>query len=77
MKIKKEILILVVIILLGAFLRTYRMEELAVFLADQASDSTKVYNITHGDFTLLGPITSVGGFYTDRLCTISWLRFFS
>ena len=76
MKIKKEILVLLAVFLLGAFLRVYRMDELAVFLADQASDSTKVYNITHGDFTLLGPITSVGGFYNGPIVYYLMAPFF-
>lgn len=76
MKIKKEILILLVIFLLGVFLRVYRMDELAVFLADQASDSTKVFNITHGEFTLLGPITSVGGFYNGPIVYYLMAPFF-
>lgn len=76
MKIKKEILILLSIILLAALLRFFRMADLAVFLADQASDSTKVFNITHGDFTLLGPITSVGGFYNGPIVYYLMAPFF-
>ncbi|QQS44375.1 glycosyltransferase family 39 protein [Candidatus Roizmanbacteria bacterium] len=76
MKIKKEIVILLAIFLIGAFLRIYRMDELAVFLADQASDSTKVFNITHGDLTLLGPITSVGGFYNGPIVYYLMAPFF-
>lgn len=52
------------------------MGELAVFLADQASDSTKVFNITQGDFTLLGPITSVGGFYNGPIVYYLMAPFF-
>ncbi len=76
MKIKKELLILLAIVLLAALLRVYRMGDLAVFLADQASDSTKVFNITHGDFTLLGPITSVGGFYNGPIVYYLMAPFF-
>ena len=56
-----------IIMLIAAILRSYRMSDLAVFLADQASDSTAVYNILHGGFTLLGPITSIGGFYNGPI----------
>lgn len=54
-------------LILGAILRLYRMRELAVFLADQASDSQKVLDMVHGKLTLLGPITSVGGFYNGPI----------
>ena len=53
--------------IIAAVIRTYHMRDLAVFLADQASDSTAVFNILKGDFTLLGPITSVGGFYNGPI----------
>ena len=59
--------ILAGIILLGIFARFYRINDLAVFLADQASDSTVMLNMLHGKFTLLGPITSVGGFYNGPI----------
>lgn len=54
-------------LILGAILRFYRARELAVFLADQASDSQKVLDMVHGKLTLLGPITSVGGFYNGPI----------
>ncbi len=60
-------ILLGIILLIGIFARFYKMEELAVFLADQASDSTQVRNMLSGDFTLLGPISSVGGFYNGPI----------
>lgn len=68
--------ILLAILLLGAFLRIYRMADLAVFLADQASDSTAVFQMVHGKFTLLGPITSVGGFYNGPVVYYLMLPFY-
>ncbi|KKQ37177.1 MAG: Dolichyl-phosphate-mannose-protein mannosyltransferase, partial [Candidatus Roizmanbacteria bacterium GW2011_GWA2_37_7] len=60
-------MIIIIIMIIAAVIRTYHMRDLAVFLADQASDSTAVFNILKGDFTLLGPITSVGGFYNGPI----------
>lgn len=64
---KKTFFFLLVIIVLASLLRFYKMEDLTIFLADQASDSTKVYEMTKGHFTLLGPITSVAGFYNGPI----------
>src|SRR3989338_2720467 len=58
---------LCLIILLASFIRFYRFYDLAIFLADQASDSLKVLAMTRGRFTLLGPISSVGGFYNGPI----------
>ncbi|MEX2013245.1 MAG: glycosyltransferase family 39 protein, partial [Candidatus Levyibacteriota bacterium] len=51
------------IILLAAFLRLYRIQDYMTFLGDEGRDVLVVYNILHGDFTLLGPTASVGGFF--------------
>jgi len=63
-------------VLLGIVLRVYKIGELAVFLADQASDSTAVFQILQGKFTLLGPITSVGGFYNGPIVYYLMLPFY-
>lgn len=55
------------IFILALIVRSYRMADLAVFLADQASDSLAVLAITKGHFTLLGPPTSVGGLYNGPI----------
>ncbi|NOY15038.1 MAG: phospholipid carrier-dependent glycosyltransferase [bacterium] len=34
-----------------------------MFLGDQGRDTLIAYNILHGDFTFIGPMTSVGNFY--------------
>lgn len=64
------------IICLGGFLRLYKIGDLAVFLSDQASDSTKVLAMTRGHLTLLGPITSVGGFYNGPVVYYLMLPFY-
>lgn len=72
----KTTILLFFIILLAALIRFYRFYDLAVFLADQASDSTQVLNILKGDFTLLGPISSVGGFYNGPIVYYLMLPFY-
>ncbi len=64
----KEILLkenfqLLLIIVLGGFLRLYRIRDYMVFLGDEGRDMLVVYNILHGHLTLLGPTASVGGFF--------------
>lgn len=51
------------IILLGFYLRIYRIKDYITFLGDEGRDVLVVYNILHGDLTLLGPTSSVGGFF--------------
>lgn len=59
----RENLHLVLILLLAAFFRLYRIGDYLTFLGDEGRDVLVVYNILHGDFTLLGPTSSVGGFF--------------
>ena len=54
---------LVLILILAAFLRLYRIEDYMTFLGDEGRDVLVVYNILHGKLTLLGPTSSVGGFF--------------
>lgn len=56
-------LFLFIVILAGGFLRLYRIRDYMVFLGDEGRDMLVVYNILHGNFTLLGPTASVGGFF--------------
>lgn len=51
------------ILLLAAFLRLYRIGDYMTFLGDEGRDVLVAYNILHGHFTLLGPTSSVGGFF--------------
>lgn len=59
----KTNLLLSGILLLAAFLRLYRISDYMTFLGDEGRDVLVVYNILHGKFTLLGPTSSVGGFF--------------
>jgi len=56
-------LLLVGILTVAAFLRLYRIGDYITFLGDEGRDVLIVYNILHGHFTLLGPTSSVGGFF--------------
>ena len=76
MKKQKTLFLLFFILVLAAFLRFYKIESLAVFLSDQASDSTKVLEMLRGHFTLLGPITSVGGFFNGPIVYYLMLPFY-
>lgn len=76
MKLGRNESILFFIIGLAVLLRFYRLDDLAVFLADQASDSSAVLNMTRGHLTLLGPITSVGGFYNGPIVYYLMLPFY-
>ncbi|MGH7245303.1 MAG: ArnT family glycosyltransferase, partial [Candidatus Levyibacteriota bacterium] len=53
----------VAIVVIGAFLRLYRIADYMTFLGDEGRDVLVVYNILHGHLTLLGPTASVGGFF--------------
>ncbi|MEK7517722.1 MAG: glycosyltransferase family 39 protein [Patescibacteria group bacterium] len=54
---------LFIILAVASFLRLYRISDYLTFLGDEGRDVLIVYNILHGDFTLLGPTASVGGFF--------------
>ena len=56
-------LLLLLILLLAAFLRLYRIQDYMTFLGDEGRDVLVAYNILHGHLTLLGPTSSVGGFF--------------
>src|SRR2546421_10926347 len=62
---KKNIsrILLAGILLFAAFLRLYKIADYMTFLGDEGRDVLVVYNILHGHFTLLGPNSSVGGFF--------------
>ncbi|MDE2026413.1 MAG: glycosyltransferase family 39 protein [Patescibacteria group bacterium] len=60
---KWKSLLLLSILILGAFLRLYRIEDYITFLGDEGRDVLVVWNILHGHLTLLGPTSSVGGFF--------------
>jgi len=58
-----SLVILSGVLLLAAFLRLYRIADYMTFLGDEGRDVLVVYNILHGKLTLLGPTSSVGGFF--------------
>src|ERR1035437_2256393 len=65
-KLKKLLIpnmLLIFVILLAAFMRLYRIQDYMTFLGDEGRDVLVVYNILHGHLTLLGPTSSVGGFF--------------
>lgn len=54
---------IILILLLGSFLRLYRISDYMTFLGDEGRDVIEVKKILEGDFTLLGPRASAGDFY--------------
>lgn len=56
-------ILIVFILIIASFLRFYRIADYMTFLGDEGRDVLVAYNILHGDFTLLGPTASVGGFF--------------
>ena len=66
LKLKKLLIpnvLVLFIILLAAFMRLYRIKDYMTFLGDEGRDVLVAYNILHGHLTLLGPTSSVGGFF--------------
>jgi len=63
-KYKLETVVLLLILILAAFLRLYKIHEFIIFLGDEGRDALVVKRmIVDHKFTLLGPTASVGGFY--------------
>jgi 4-amino-4-deoxy-L-arabinose transferase-like glycosyltransferase len=64
LKRKREVSLLLIIILLAAFFRLYRIGSYAIFLGDEGRDALVVKRmIVDQRWTLLGPSTSVGDLY--------------
>jgi 4-amino-4-deoxy-L-arabinose transferase-like glycosyltransferase len=63
LKFRIQNLLLPLILILAAFMRLYRIQDYMTFLGDEGRDVLVVYNILHGHLTLLGPTSSVGGFF--------------
>lgn len=55
--------LLVVILLVAAFMRLFRISDYMTFLGDEGRDVLVVKQILSGDFTLLGPRSSAADFY--------------
>jgi 4-amino-4-deoxy-L-arabinose transferase-like glycosyltransferase len=62
-KFKNKNILLILILIFAAFLRLYRIADYMTFLGDEGRDVLVAYNILHGHLTLLGPTSSVGGFF--------------
>lgn len=61
---KIEFLLLILILLVAAFFRLYKIEDYLVFLGDEGRDVLVVKRmIVDHKFTLLGPAASIGAFY--------------
>lgn len=67
MKNKKSLIILILILILASFLRLYRVSDYMTFLGDEGRDVLVVKEILEGNFTLLGPRSSAGDFYTGPI----------
>jgi 4-amino-4-deoxy-L-arabinose transferase-like glycosyltransferase len=63
LKFRSQNILLPIILLIAAFLRLYRIQDYMTFLGDEGRDVLVAYNILHGHLTLLGPTSSVGGFF--------------
>ncbi|KKQ95789.1 MAG: hypothetical protein UV74_C0013G0394 [Candidatus Woesebacteria bacterium GW2011_GWB1_43_14] len=65
---KTSLKILVLVLVIGAFLRLYRINEYMTFLGDEGRDVLIVRRfITKGDLMLVGPGTSIGNMYLGPL----------
>jgi 4-amino-4-deoxy-L-arabinose transferase-like glycosyltransferase len=64
---KLHLIILTLILLLATFLRLHRISDYMTFLGDEGRDVMVVKEILEGNFTLLGPRSSAGDFYTGPI----------
>lgn len=63
-----EVFILLLIIALAAFLRSYKLDQYMTFLGDEGRDAIVIKKLlTNFDLVLLGPPTSVGNMYLGPL----------
>lgn len=60
---KVEFAILLLIILIAAFFRLYKISDYMTFLGDEGRDVLVAREILHGNLTLLGPRASAGDFF--------------
>jgi len=63
MKKKLSVVLLILILLLAAFLRLYRIGDYMTFLGDEGRDALVAKGILEGHLTLLGPRSSAGNFF--------------
>lgn len=65
---KTEFYILLAILVLGAFLRLYKIDQYMTFLGDEGRDVVLVRRfLVYGDIFLIGPGTSIGNMYLGPL----------
>src|SRR3989344_4823774 len=62
-RLRPDYVILSLILLFAAFLRLYKIGAYMNFLGDEGRDMIAIYEILHGNLTLLGPASSVGGLF--------------
>jgi len=63
-----EVILLALILLVGSFLRFYRLPEYMIFLGDEGRDALVwLRMIRKGKFVLIGPRTSIGNMYLGPL----------
>jgi 4-amino-4-deoxy-L-arabinose transferase-like glycosyltransferase len=60
-------LLLILILLLAAFMRLYKIADYMTFLGDEGRDVLVALGILQGHFTLLGPRASAGNFFTGPI----------
>ncbi len=59
---RKELILVLSILVVGLFLRVYKLPERTVFNADQEWMSYRVSDVFSGDLAIIGPVASVGNF---------------
>lgn len=75
-KLHKFTLLIAAVLVLGAFMRLYRISEYMTFLGDEGRDVLIVKRmIVDHKFTLLGPTASVGGFFMGPIYYYMMLPF--
>jgi 4-amino-4-deoxy-L-arabinose transferase-like glycosyltransferase len=62
-----SLILLILILLLAAFMRLYRISDYMTFLGDEGRDVLVALGILQGHFTLLGPRASAGNFFTGPI----------
>lgn len=60
---KTEVALLIVILLISAFFRLYKISDYMTFLGDEGRDAIVAKEILEGNLTLLGPRASAGDFF--------------
>src|SRR5579863_1405378 len=67
LRISLSTILILLILILAAFLRLYKIGEYMTFLGDEGRDVLVALGILQGHFTLLGPRASAGDFFTGPI----------